>query len=239
MTAATTPTLLTEQEYQAALAELADYEKRIAESDRLSQADSLAKAEILDKLYRDQRWVVERNAERTATAKTPRGGRPVDPTSRSQFSTWVRGRYNRIEPRFVYRLLDAHEITRSYLAGGQITPTSEWQVRPLKVLTKVAHGSGVRIPEVWDLACKLAADGGRTQPTTDDVRQGIAEWKRLHLTQTQQRHELAVDRAEIKRRKAEAAWHELLKIGGTEHINAFLDTIRKDVERFEETGERP
>lgn len=232
-------TTLTEQEYEAALAELAEYERRIAESDKLAQADSLAKAEVLDKLYRDQRWVEERNAERGKTAKTAKGGRPVDPSSRSQFSTWVRGRFNQIAPQHVYRLLDAYEISRSFLTQGEITPVSERQVRPLKVLTKVAHGSGARIPEVWDLACKVAAEEGRTQPTTDDVRRGINEWKRLHLSQQQERRERAIDRAEQKRRKAEAAWRELLKVGGSEHINAFLDIIRADVEKFEQTGERP
>ncbi|MPZ66203.1 MAG: hypothetical protein GEU83_12040 [Pseudonocardiaceae bacterium] len=225
-----------EQEFAAALDELAEYERRIAESDRLAQNDSLAKAEVLDRLYRDQRWVAERNAERAKTATTARGGRPVDPASRSQFSTWVRGRYKRIAPQHVYRLLDAVEITRSFLTTGEISPTAENQVRPLKVLTKVAHGSGARIPEVWDIAVKLA-DGD--QPTHAQVREAIAEWKRLHLTQTQERKERAIDRAEQKRRKAEAAWRDLLKVGSTEHINAFLDVIRKDVEHIDETGARP
>src|SRR5262249_53940727 len=83
---------LTEEEYERALSDLAEYEYRIAESDSLAQRDSLRVAATLDRLYRDQRWVAERNAQRTATAKTARGGRPVDPTSRSQFSTWVRDR---------------------------------------------------------------------------------------------------------------------------------------------------
>jgi hypothetical protein len=166
--------------------------------------------------------------------KTARSRKPVQ-RARSPFSTWVRARYNRIDPRNTYRLLDAHEIAASFLATGKKTPTAEAQVRPLKVLTKVAHGSGERIPEVWDIAVKLA-DGG--VPTGPQVKEAIAEWKRLHLTATQERHERAIDRAEQKRRKAEAAWHELLKVGATEHINAFLDTIRRDVERLEETGER-
>src|SRR5262245_38784081 len=103
-------TSLTNDEYQAALAELADYERRIAESDDLSQRDTLAIAAALDRLYRDERWVEQRNSERAASAKTPRGGRPVDPTSRSQFSTWVRGRFARIAPAHTYRLLDARRI---------------------------------------------------------------------------------------------------------------------------------
>jgi hypothetical protein len=233
MAATDTLTLLSEQEYETALVELAEYERRIAESDRLAQRDSLRTAEILDRLYRDQRWVAERNAERTATAKTPRGGRPVDPTSRSQFSTWLRGRFNKIAPARTYQLLDAYRIKTEFLPHVEIT--QEHQLRPLKVLTKVAHGSGVRIPEVWDIAVKLAAGG---QPSHTQVREAIAEWKRLHLTSTQERYERATDRAEQKRRKAEAAWHDLLRVGGTEQINAFLDTVRADVEKLEQTGDR-
>lgn len=226
-------TAMTKAQYAAALAELAEYERRVAESDRLAQRDSLKVAAVLDRLYRDQRWVAERNAERTATAKTARGGRPVDPTSRSQFSTWVRSRYNRFAPQVVYRLLDAQAITTSFLTRGEVTPTQERQVRPLKSLLSVANGQGVRIPEVWDLACKLAADAGRDQPTSEDVKHGIAEWRRIHLPAAQQRQERAEDRAWVKERKAVAAWKELFAVGADEHINAFLDTVRADVERWQ------
>lgn len=224
---------LSQREYEEALAELAEYERRIAESDRLSQRDTMRVAETLDRLYRDQRWVDERNAERTRTAKTPRGGRPVDPTSRSQFSTWIRERYNRFAPQVVYRLLDAQAIKASFLTRGEITPTQERQLRPLKPLLSVANGQGARIPEVWDIACKLAADAGRDQPSSEDVKAGIAEWRRLHLTAQQQRQERAVDRAWVTERKAEAAWKQLLAVGADEHINAFIDCIRRDIEQYE------
>lgn len=228
-------TTLTQQQYEAALAELAEYERRIAESDRLAQSDSLKVAETLAALQKDSRWVEEWNAHRASSGKTARSRKPVDQENRSQFSTWVREKYRRIDPRDTYRLLDSHMIVASFLGSANKTPTAEAQVRPLKVLLKVAHGSGARIPEVWDIAVKLA-DGG--VPTAPQVKEAIAEWKRLHLTTTQERHERAIDRAEMKRRKAEAAWRELLAVGGTEHINAFLDTIRQDVERIEETGKR-
>jgi hypothetical protein len=224
---------LTDVQYAAALAKLAEYERCIAESDRLSQRDSLAVAATLDALYRDERWVAERNAERTATAKTARGGRPVDPTSRSQFSTWVRDRYNRFAPRTTYQLLDAHMIATSFLRQAQVSPSTEREVRVLKPLLSVANGQGVRIPDVWDLACKLAADAGRDQPRSEDVKHGIAEWRRLHLPPAQQRQERAEDRAWLKERRAVAAWKELFAIGGDEHINAFLDTVRTDVEQWQ------
>ena len=224
---------LSDQDYATALAELAAYERHIVESDRLAQRDSMKIAETLDRLYRDSRWVEERNAVRAATAKTSRGGAPVDPTSRSQFSTWVRDRFHRYQPRRVYQLLDAQSIAVSYLHNVQVTPTAESQVRPLRSLTSVANGSGKRIPDVWDLACKLAADEGREQPTEDDVRRGIAEWRRLHLPPTQARQERAEDRAWVKERKAVAAWKELFAAGADEQINAFLDTVRADVEQWQ------
>lgn len=172
--------ILTDLEYQAALADLAEYERHIAESDRLAQRDSMRIAETLDRLYRDQRWVEERNRQRAETAKTSRGGAPIDPTSRSQFSTWVRDRFHRYQPRRVYQLLDAQSIAANYLHSVQVTPTVEAQVRPLRSLTSVANGSGARIPDVWELACKLAAEDGRDYPTEDDVRHGLAEWRRLN-----------------------------------------------------------
>lgn len=224
---------LTDSQYAQALAHMAEYERRIAESDRLAQRDSLAVAETLDRLYRDERWVEERNAQRMATAKTPRGGRPVDPTSRSQFSTWVRERYNRFEPRRVYQLLDAQSIRTSFLNQVQVTPVDERQVRPLKSLLSVANGQGVRIPEVWDIACKIAAEHLRDQPTSEDVKRAIAEWRRLHLPVAQQRQERTEDRAWVKERKAVAAWKELFAVGADEHINAFLDTVRTDVEKWQ------
>lgn len=233
----TTP--LNDAEYAAALAELAEYERRIAESDRLAQRDSIKVAETLDRLYRDQRWVEERNRQRMETAKTARGGRPVDPTSRSQFSTWVRDRYNRFAPQTVYQFLDAHKIRASFLSRAEITPVSEKQVRPLKSLLSVANGQGERIPEVWDIACKLAAEELRDQPTSEDVKRAIAEWRRLHLPPAQQRQERAEDRAWLKERRAEAAWKELIQFGGKEHINAFLAVVQADVERIETTGQRP
>ncbi len=226
-------TALTQEEYNAALAALAAYEARIAESDLLAQRDSIRVAEILDRLYHDGRWVAERNEQRVARAKTPRGGRPVDPASRSQFSTWVRDRYNRLAPSTTYRLLDAQRIATEFLRHGERTPSQEAQLRPLKPLLSKANGSGARIPEVWDMACNLAADDGRDQPTSEDVKRGIAEWRREHLTQTQVRRERAEDHAWVKERQAEAAWKELLRVGGSEHINAFIDTIRADIGALE------
>lgn len=226
---------LSEEEFTSALDALSEYERRIAESDRLAQNDSMRTAAILDRLYRDQRWVAERNAERAATAKTPVGGRPVDPTSRSQFSTWVRDRFRRIAPSRTYQLLDAHGIWTEFLPHVEETPTQEAQLRPLKPLLKAAHGGGARIPEVWEIAVRIA---GGEQPTHADVRAAIAEWKRQHLTTTQQRKETAADRASRRRGRAVSAWRDLISVGDSDEINAFLDVVRADVELIEATGKR-
>lgn len=230
---------LSDAEYETALAELAEYEKRIAQSDQLSQRDSLKVAEVLDRLYRDQRWVQERNQKRAETAKTPRGGRPVDPTSRSQFSTWVRDRYNRFAPQTVYQFLDAYKIREGFLSRAEITPQSEKQVRPLKSLLSMANGQGARIPEVWDIACKLAADGLRDQPTSEDVKRAIAEWRRIHLPAQQARRERAEDSAWVLERRAVTAWKALIARAGSDQINAFLEVVNDDVKHIAETGGRP
>ena len=102
----------------------------------------------------------------------------------------------------------------------------------------VANGSGARIPEVWELACRLATEEGRSQPTSDDVRRGIAEWRRLNLPPAQAKRERAEDSAWVKERKAVAAWKELLRVGGSEQINKFLDVVERDVEQLAATGKR-
>lgn len=232
-------THLTDAEYEIALVELADYEKRITEATGLEQRDSLRVAATLDRLYHDPRWIEERNLERAMTAKSPRGGRPVDPSSRSQFSTWVRGRFPRYDPAKVYRLLDAQHITQSFLVNYEKTPTAEFQVRPLKSLMSVANGSGSRIPAVWELACQLASEEGRNQPTKDDVRRAIAEWRRINIPAAQARRERAEDSAWVKERKAEAAWKELVRVGGSDQINKFLDVVEADVAQLQAKAEQP
>lgn len=231
--------VLTDEEYAKALADLADYERRIAESDQLSQRDTIRLAETLDRLYRDTRWVEERNAQRAETAKTPRGARNVDPKSRSQFSTWVRDRYNRFAPSTTYRLLDAYSISSKFLANGERTPTAEGQLRPLKALLSRANGEGARIPEVWGIACKLAADDGRDQPTSEDVKHAITEWRRINLPPAQATRERAEDSAWVLERKAVAAWKAMIQKAGSDQINAFLAVINEDVKHFTETGTRP
>lgn len=228
-----TPTThsLTDAEYQAALEELTEFERAIRESDRLSQEGTLEKAELLDKLFHDDRWIAERNAERIVTAKTPRGGRPVDPNSRSQFSTWLRGRFSSIAPRTTYQLLDANMLVRDYLRGAHVTPTSEWQLRPLKVLTNMAHGSGKRIPDIWEIACRLAAENGYRDPTREDVRRAIAQWNTEHLAPRQQRKENAHRLAMQRRSAALSAWHNLLDTKDEDEINAFLIALEKDLDK--------
>src|SRR6266568_4198572 len=102
------------------------------------QRDSMKVAGILDKLYRDQHWVDERNRQRVETAKTPRGARNVDPASRSQFSTWIRERFNRFAPSTTYRLLDAYSIRSKFLANELVSSCcSGWSGADL---TEIQHG---------------------------------------------------------------------------------------------------
>lgn len=195
--------VLTDEEYEATLQSLAAYEKHLIRSGNLEQMGSLEAAAALAELFEDPkgRWLAERNAERAATAKTERGGRPVDPKSRSQFSTWVKGRYRGIIPRRTYQLLDAHRVTTSYLNNVQISPETEGSVRPLKVLMDVAHGSGERIPEVWDIACELA---GHSAPNAEQSRRAINIWNERNLPKGAVRRENIEDR--LRRKRYHADW---------------------------------
>jgi hypothetical protein len=124
---------LTDVEFLAALDDLAEYERRVIESDDLAQRDSLKFAATLASLQADHRWIEEWNAQRAETGKTARSRKPIEAENRSQFSTWVRQRYRKIDPRNTYRLLDAHMIVTSFIAGGNKTPLTEWQVRKERV----------------------------------------------------------------------------------------------------------
>lgn len=227
---------LTDEEYQAALAELAEFDKAIAESDRLSQMGTLEKAAVLDKLFKDERWIVERNAERIVTAKTPAGGRPVDPTSKSQFSTWVRGRFNHIAPQTTYQLLDAKSLLDGYFRQAEITPTSERVLRPLKKLTKSAYGGGSRIAPIWEIACRIASENGYANPTSQDVKAAESEWKREHIPATQARKEDARARAERMRIRVVSDWKSFVQIADKEQINAVVAAINADLQSIEATG---
>jgi hypothetical protein len=82
---------------------------------------------------------------------SPRGGRPIDPTSRNQFAEWLEGRYHNISKTFTYKLFDARHQAEVFV-HVQITPESEAQLRPLKTWTNPLYGNGERIPEIWEIA---------------------------------------------------------------------------------------
>lgn len=227
---------LTDAEYDAALGELTAFEKAIREADRLSQENTLDRAATLDRLFRDDRWIVERNAERAMTGKTPQGVRGVDPASRSQFSTWVRGRFASIDPSTTYRLLDAQNILQTFFRHGEKRPATEAALRPLKKLTKAAYGSGKRIGPIWELACHIAEGQGRSEPNAVDVRHAISEWNKEHIPATQARRESRLERAERARIRAISAWKAFVELANKDQINSVIEVIEHDIESIEATG---
>jgi hypothetical protein len=233
MTEMTQADRLTDEQYNAILSELARWDDELAESQRLQSEGTLEKAALLDRLRAGEQWVVERNAERAVKAKTPLGGRPIDPTSRNQFAEWLEGRYHNITKTFTYRLFDAFEIKQRFFRHGEKTPPgSEAQLRPLKTWTKPLYGDGVHIPEIWEIACRIASDNGYREPTQQDVKDAGSEWKRLHLPSGQARKLSTKEKARSRRTKALAAWHQLMETGIAEEINAFLAVVESDMEQL-------
>lgn len=224
---------LTDEEYAKKLDQLAEFADWFQKAEGMSQKDTIAAGDILNEVFRDQHWVEERNAAREQGAKTPLGRKPVAQTNRSQFATWVFGRWPEgFSPRRTYQLLDVSEITKNFLYQVQISPTTERQVRPLKSLLSVANGGGVRIEPVWKLACETAMEAGREEPTHTDVRDAISQWKQENLPKGQHRKETATDQAWVKERKALAAWRELLRAGADEQINHFVTAVREDIQNW-------
>lgn len=202
------PARIGDLQYQHNLEVLADYERKLISADRLADTGTLEIAAHLDMLFRDpeQRWVAERNAERAAAAKTEKGGRPVDPTSRSQFSTWLRSRFPGIDPRRTYQLLNAHDLAEGYLNNVQITPTREGPLRALQKLRKPLYGNGNRIGPIWTLACQLA--GGK-EPTIVHIREAERQWNDANIPKGQVRKERAEDQLRRKRYRAQEKIDEL------------------------------
>jgi hypothetical protein len=225
-------TELTDIEYDAALKQLADYERHLIESDRLTQQGSLETGALLAQLFTDphQRWVTERNAERAATAKTAAGGRPVDPASRSQFSTWLRGRFPAIAPAHVYRLLAANMLVETYLSNGEVTPANEYSIRRLTKLTAVAYGGGKRIEPIWELACQIALDDGHTVPNELDVAAAESAWKAEHVPATQARRETRFAQAERLRIKIKSEIETFIKLATMDQINDVADAFNAAID---------
>lgn len=204
---------LTDEEYEQALAELDELARLM--SDQRSRQDAheqaagrLGFASTLARLFEDGRWVEEQNKVRAERAKTPRGGRPVDPTAKSHFATWVKERYAVIHPAYVYRLIDANDLVKSFFARAKKPPESERQIRPLK--TRLARHHPDAVPEVWEAAVKKA-DGG--QPSSTQVNEAVKEWYADHTTPRDQRRESARDRADRYRVKTLEDFRHLLETG--------------------------
>jgi hypothetical protein len=150
------------------------------DADELADQNSLDRAADLMALYdeRDERgrrrWATEIEPPRTRRTR----GRPVDPESFSRFTRWL-GERVPLRGSTAYRLRDAHDIATNYFARGEIKPTGERVLRPLKWLTK--NGYEDRVGEVWKEAVKLAGGGSPDSPT---VRKALAAWKHDNLPRT-------------------------------------------------------
>jgi hypothetical protein len=215
MTATDTPTLLTEQEYEAALNRLNEYKRRLDDAERITDADSLQYARDLTSIYEDGRWV----KDLPPVTKTHHRGRPVDPKSKSRLAKWVKQTVG-LAPRTTYRLRSAEVLSR----GISMTTWSEKFVteatlRPLASLRRLAGletegwqraGDGRypdAIKQAWELAVELAA--GET-PTGSQVEEAVKKWKATNLPHATVNRLRSEDRKLKLRNEALARFRELL-----------------------------
>jgi len=161
------------EEREATLSRLRDFAKQHRDAEDLADQSSLDRAKDIVDLYEEKengrrKWALEMEPPKTRRHM----GRPVDPESFSRFTKWLAERVP-LAGRTAYQLRDAHDIQATYLRTAQITPSGEFQLRPLKWLMK--HEYGDRVPEVWAKAVELA--GGEV-PDNPTVRRALAAWKK-------------------------------------------------------------
>lgn len=155
----------------AVLKRLREFAKQQDAAAETADRGSLDRAADVMALYEDKSWVGEVPAPKRGAVR----GRPTDPESFSRFTKWLAERVP-IRGQFAYRLRDAHELRTTYFAQGEIKPTGERPLRPLKWMTK--NGYGDRVSEVWRLAVELAGGGSPDEPT---VRRALSKWKADNL----------------------------------------------------------
>ncbi len=147
----------------------------------LADRGSLDRAADIMALYDDRddngrrRWALELEPPKTRRIR----GRPVDPESFSRFTKWL-GTQVPIKGAHAYRLRDAYDLTTNYFSAGEINPTGEFALRPLKWLVKNDHADAVTT--VWQQAVVLA---GGEAPDSPTVRKALTEWKHEHVPRQQ------------------------------------------------------
>jgi len=195
------------------------FAKRQAEAAESADHDSLARAAEIAALYEDRSWVGELDPPKRRASR----GRPVDPESFSRFTKWLAERVP-LASRRAYQLKAGHDLVANYLNSVQLIPTGEGIVRPLRWLERNDYAD--RIPEVWELACKLAGNAPPDEPT---VRRAVFQWRDEHLPKSERK----TREKGAGRRKRLAKWRDealaLLHEDPAEFARA-LKTVEQAVE---------
>jgi len=210
---------MTAAERQEILDRLKAFANQESRAEHLADQGSLDRAADIMKLYKDKSWVKEVDPPKTRRNR----GRPVDPESFSRFSSKYLTQKTGLKGAHAYRLRDAHELRTNYFSQGEIKPTGERELRPLKWMSK--NGYGDRIPEVWKIACKLA---GNQAPDSPTVRRALAQWKHNNLPKAERKTAERGAEAQIKK------WVQDAKRFMQENTELFLDAL----EEVEDTAER-
>ena len=211
-------TALTQEQYDAALARLTEYKRRLDEAEKVTDADSLQYAHDLAVIYEDGRWV----DDLPPVTKTHHRGRPIDPRSKSRLAKWVKETVG-LAPRRTYQLRSAAVLSNAISLNGRADKSiTEWTLRPLATLRRLAGletegwqraGDGQypnAIKEAWEMAVEIA--GGLT-PTGSQVDEAVKKWKAEHLPKTAVNRLRSEDRKLKIRNEALARFRELLDEG--------------------------
>lgn len=210
--------------HDRALAELAEYAKRIAAQETDGQRDTIMLGCAAAAIYEEKSWVSDMD-ERQPLVKKKSLGRPVDPESRERFGKWLAMKTAEqggvpLATVHTRRLMDAAALAKTYLSQGQKSPSTERQVRPLKPLVK--EGRADDIPKVWQSAVDKAGADGLDEPTARHVATARAEY-RASLPKPVAGHAKSVPSDQRKSR----ALAELYWLMGNGHFDVVDDIIAK------------
>lgn len=225
-----TAEIVSQQDYDAALARVAAYREQLQRADRQADQNSLDRARDLELLYQAMRWVDEVPAPKNTVWR----GRPVDPRSRNRFAGWMLQKTG-LNPSTVRKLHGAYEIVDELNScyGVTLNPTGAEATRPLQRLRRAGYGH--RIGDVYKNAIQLAEG---QQPTSAETRQAVRDFL-AQFSRAERRTQDIKNKWQRKRDLIKRQFTELLDDGQLATAQDTLNDLIREFKSRGPTGEHP
>lgn len=194
---------------------IADYADRLVGTEDDANRDTMSVAQAIDELYESKVWVDEWLEQKP---RPKNASNRFDAESRNRFSQWQewknqqRGRKG-LTGRYVYMLHDGRKVEKAL--GSKVNRVhirSERTLRPLKWFLKYRYED--RIPDVWDIAVKLA--GSADKVTSKHTREAVAIYKRDVLTPKGVAKAVKQNRAKTIATRTKSYFDQLVALAATD-----------------------